>query len=132
MKYGIYPISKAFSVDNDCKDAEVLCECEELDIGEVIEYKGKRYVVCFTTNFNFSGIKEINPKDNGDSVVYSDDMFECPFCGYQNPESFEHKDSEDEHECGMCSSVFAFDREVRVSYTTKLVKPPKLVRVPER
>lgn len=53
MKYGIYPITKAFLVGNDYKDAEILFECEELDLGDVIEHNGKRYVVAFTTNFGF-------------------------------------------------------------------------------
>ena len=85
MKYGIYPITKSFLVGNDYKDAEILFECEELDLGDVIEHNEKRYVVAFTTNFDFSGIKEINAEDNGDEEVYSDSMMECPLCGYVRP-----------------------------------------------
>ena len=129
MKYGIYPITKSFLVGNDYKDAEILFECEELDLGDVIEHNEKRYVVAFTTNFDFSGIKEINAEDNGDEEVYSDSMMECPFCGYEDPDSYEHGDSEEEHECGRCSAVFSFERKISVSYTTKLVRPPKVVKI---
>ena len=131
MKYGVYPITKAFLVGNDYKDAEILCECEELDLGDVIEHNGKRYAVYFTTNFDFSGIKEIDSEDQLDEDVYCDSMMKCPFCGYEDPQSYEHGDSEDEHECGRCSAVFSFEREISVSYMTRIVTPPKIVKIPD-
>lgn len=130
MKYGIYPTTKMFLLGNDYSDAEILFECEDLDLGDVIECNGKRYAVSFTTNCGFSGVREINPEDKGNEEVYSDSMMECPFCGYEDPNSYEHGESEEEHECGRCSAIFSFEREISVSYTTKLVKRPKIVMVP--
>jgi len=131
MKYGIYPIDKAFCKGNDYKDAEILFECEELDLGDVIEHNGKRYAVSFTTNFDFSGIREIAPKDKGTERVYSDDELECPFCGYKNHNSYELSDSDDKHECGRCNAVFGFERQISVYYISVLVTPPKVVKIPD-
>lgn len=129
MKYGIYPIHKMFLVGNDYSDADILFECKNLDIGDVIEHNGKRYAVCFTTNLDFSGVCEINAKDSGDEEVYSNGEIACPFCGHEHPDSYEYGDSKERQECGRCSAVFSFERDVSVAYTTRLVKPPKVVRV---
>lgn len=66
MRYGIYPITKAFLQGNDYSDAKILFECEDLELGDVIDVNDKRYVVSFKTNFDFSGIREISKDDESE------------------------------------------------------------------
>lgn len=43
----------------------------------------------------------------------------CPWCGYENGDSWEYEDSEDEVECGECGRLFDLEVETEVHYTTR-------------
>lgn len=43
----------------------------------------------------------------------------CPWCGYENLDSWEYEDSEDEVECGECSRMFDLDVHHDIKYTTR-------------
>ena len=42
----------------------------------------------------------------------------CPWCGYQERDSWELADSDDEYECPDCGKTFAFERNIEVTYTS--------------
>ena len=44
----------------------------------------------------------------------------CPKCGHENGDSWEYTDSDDDMECDKCGAKFSMEREVDVTYTTRL------------
>ncbi len=53
----------------------------------------------------------------------------CPYCGYENQDSWECSDDEDEEICGNCGSTFSYERIVTVEYTSYPVKKADCVRL---
>lgn len=51
----------------------------------------------------------------------------CPYCGYENSDSWEAGDDEDEYECPRCGSVFSYQRNVTVEYCSQPVRKAKAV-----
>lgn len=51
----------------------------------------------------------------------------CPYCGYENSDSWEAGDNEDEYECPYCGSVFSYQRNVTVEYCSQPVRKAKAV-----
>ncbi|MEN6292864.1 MAG: hypothetical protein ABFD07_12720 [Methanobacterium sp.] len=47
--------------------------------------------------------------------LYTDNIV-CPYCGYKEMDSWELGDYDDNHECGSCEKVFAFERIKTVEY----------------
>lgn len=43
----------------------------------------------------------------------------CPWCGYENRNSWEYEDSEDEVECGECGELFDLEVCHEITYTTR-------------
>ena len=50
---------------------------------------------------------------------YETDNLICPWCGYENINSWELSDGEDDYECPACGEVFTYERVVDVHYTSK-------------
>ena len=46
----------------------------------------------------------------------------CPWCGYEDRDSFEFGDSDDAH-CGECERQYPVERCVEVSYSTTRIDP---------
>lgn len=42
----------------------------------------------------------------------------CPYCGYEDNDSWEIHHNEGDLDCGMCGEKFHFEREVTVTYST--------------
>lgn len=53
----------------------------------------------------------------------------CPYCGYENGDSWEADDDEDECECPCCGSVFSYQRNVTVEYCSQPVKKAEVVHL---
>lgn len=53
----------------------------------------------------------------------------CPYCGYENQDSWECADDEDEEICGNCGSTFSYERIVTVEYTSYPVKKAEYMRL---
>lgn len=43
----------------------------------------------------------------------------CPYCGYEDRDSWECVDEDDEYECGMCGEVFEYVRNYEITYTSR-------------
>ena len=43
----------------------------------------------------------------------------CPYCGYEDQDSWETTDDCGECECSLCEKKFYFSRDVTIEYTTK-------------
>lgn len=42
----------------------------------------------------------------------------CPWCGYEDRDSWEVDDSDEDMECGRCEKHFSMERDVSVTYST--------------
>lgn len=42
----------------------------------------------------------------------------CPYCGYEDGDSWEEEHNDGEKECGRCSKNFFYERQVEVTYST--------------
>lgn len=54
------------------------------------------------------------------------DLITCPFCGYQDKESwkaFDLNEEDKETECSECGKPFHVTRNVSVDYTSREIKP---------
>ena len=45
----------------------------------------------------------------------------CPYCGYEDTDSWEHEADRDEIECTECDETFKYEREITIDYTTKKI-----------
>jgi hypothetical protein len=117
-------------------DADPLAKCAKLfeadgefHPGDVLEFGGKRWTVGMTSA-DYCTVTEIPMREvEEDAEECYEDEITCPYCGYKDDNSFERGESEGEHECGRCSAVFSFEREVSVTYSTKLVKMPEVRQI---
>lgn len=117
---------KFFDADPIANCAKLFEADGEFHPGDVLEFDGKRYAVGMTSA-DYCTVTEIPLREvEEDAEECYEDEITCPYCGYKDDNSFECGESEDEHECGQCSAVFSFDREVSVTYSTKLVKMPEV------
>ena len=46
----------------------------------------------------------------------------CPWCGYEEGDSWEAEDSDDERQCGVCDKIFSYERHVEVTYSSSRVE----------
>ena len=53
-------------------------------------------------------------------------LLTCPWCGYEDRDSWERGDSDDRAECGRCTRLFAYDSEaVRYFTAVRIEEPPR-------
>ena len=53
---------------------------------------------------------------------YGTDNITCPYCGYEDGDSWEADESNDHYECPNCGCYFSYEREVSVSYYSSPVE----------
>lgn len=66
--------------------------------------------------------KERQRYANGDEEPRYTHEIVCPWCGYEQGDSWEAPDSDDEYECEECGKIFAYEREVEVTYCSYRVE----------
>ena len=66
------------------------------------------------------------PRNDDD---FCDDNLRCPFCGYEELDSFELSDEDDEYICPQCGSKLKYNRVVRVSYDVEVVEEKEPLEV---
>ena len=100
------------------------CICEIAELNQLpdglVKISGKLARVCMISK-GLVCIKymDVIPEE---SEVFCANHITCPHCGSENADSWEASDSEDEHECGTCGSVFSYVRHVEVTYSSKIVE----------
>lgn len=96
---------------------------QEIEFGTLLKIDNKYYRCCMQDLKRSSLFVEFVdhwiPRDDED---YSDDYLRCPFCGYENQDSFELSDEDDEYECPQCGSKLKYHREIKVSYDVEVVE----------
>ena len=66
------------------------------------------------------------PRRNDD---FCDDNLTCPYCGYEELDSFELMDEDDEYICPQCGSKLKYHREIEVHYDCEVVEEKEPVEV---
>lgn len=111
-------------VGNKMPDSAVICEIETMkDFPRgLCELNGKEVHVCmFGCDGNYACIDYIEdmPKK---SNLSSKHEITCPHCGSESSDSWEASDSDDNHDCEVCGSVFSYERQIEVTYSSTIVK----------
>tara|TARA_R110000850_G_C9811628_1_gene451490 strand:- start:52 stop:447 length:396 start_codon:yes stop_codon:yes gene_type:complete len=104
------------------KEDQLICEIktvESLPEG-LIRVKGKLARPCLLSegSIYIEFMECIPKKDN----IHCSDNITCPNCGSENRDSWEASDSDDAHHCGTCGSVFRYERNVEVTYSSSIIE----------
>lgn len=135
MKYGLKPDNFYNNVgknDYDYSDVEILFESNnDINVSQVVNFKGESYSICIINRERgISLIKKINIDLTSDSN-YSEDVLECPCCGWKNQDSWELKDDDDNYECGSCGAVLAYTTEMTRSFHVDVIEKPEIIEIKE-
>ena len=57
--------------------------------------------------------------------TYNENYLICPYCGYENKDSFELPDEDNEYTCPRCGSVLKYNRCITVSYDVEVINENK-------
>lgn len=87
----------------------------------IVEIQGKLARVCTLTSDDSVYIEYIKSIPKEDEVSFSNNIT-CPYCGSEDHDSWEAADSDDGSQCDTCGSVFSYEREVEVTYSSKIVE----------
>jgi len=125
MKVGLKQpdyFKKTFNIGYDFSDVPVLFEAENVNCGDIVEYDGKRYAICSTSEKYSFAIAEPIEIDEENKDEYNDDYIKCPVCGSENQDSWECPDTDEEYECGHCGSILSYTSEVTRSFSIQVEK----------
>lgn len=118
---------KGFGSDDFGKDASALFYVEEPDILDVFRFGGKQYVVSMKNPKNKTAF--VNELFLIGYDTNSMHVITCPYCGDENQDSWELSQNSDDYECENCGAIMWYEREIEVSYSSKLIKPPTVIDV---
>lgn len=117
--------------EHDYSEDVELFEVDKSDIFDVYKFRGEYYSVCMVDfAMNLAVARKVNMSEKGVSREYTSNLT-CPYCGYENLDSWEMADSDTESQCGVCGSVFSYDREIEVTYSSHPVEPPEIKLIEE-
>ena len=111
-------------------DEPVLFEIDEIDIYDIIDFKGKRYV-CTHKNLKnqIASLDEMPISSEKEKRLENNIV--CPFCGYEDYDSCENYLAVDDYSCycDNCNAVLGVNRDVSITYDTVIKKAPKIRNV---
>ena len=113
---GIDPI---FITDKEIEVGQILIIDNTAYIVCTMSGKGNKYYIAYVekTKNQLVFVNGEEPKEHN----YEDNLI-CPYCGYEDSDSWELDDEEDEHVCGSCGSTFAYQRIITTHYFSQPVK----------
>jgi len=99
----------------------------DINIGEVVKVGNSYYVPGVLNIANKSaGVRKTKINFRPEDKDYKHELT-CPYCGYEESDSWELSDDDEEHECGRCGGIISYQRVVTVEYNSSPKKPPKIV-----
>lgn len=95
---------------------------DDMEIREILKIKNDYYrAFLIDFNNNYAVIRKIklnkNPNSQNDTQY-----IKCPYCGYEDCDSWEAGDSSDSNKCGRCGLLFSYDRYVEITYTSNPIE----------
>ena len=126
--------TKLYNISNWCRqgtEVENYPYIGEVDvklaIGEVVKIGDNYFVPGVLNHINNSvGVSKIEINLEPEDKDYENNLI-CPYCGYEDKDSWELSDNDEEHECGRCGATVSFERVVTVEYNSSPIKPPNIV-----
>ena len=115
----------------DDKQATYIGETDQnIDIGGLVKVNNKYYNCCRANlKENSLYVRFLDYYLPGMNEDYCNDNLRCPFCGYEERDSFELSDEDDEYICPQCGSTLKYHREIRVSYDVEVVEEKEPLEV---
>lgn len=107
---------------------------KEIEIGELLIINNVAYTICSLSGkgnkFQIVYVERVKNQsvfvDGEDpEEQYGTDNITCPYCGYENADSWESDESDDYYECPKCGSFFSYESEVSVSYYSRPIEKSK-------
>lgn len=107
---------------------------KEIEIGELLIINNVAYTICLLSGkgnkFQIAYVERVKNQsvfvDGEDpEEQYGTENITCPYCGYENADSWESDESDDHYECPNCGSFFSYEREVSVSYYSRPIEKSK-------
>lgn len=125
--------TKLYDISNWCKqglEVENYPYIGEIDIdltiGEVAQIDDSYYIPGVINHANKSaGVRKVDLNLQPEDKSYERNLI-CPYCGYEDEDSWELSDDDEEHTCGRCGAVISYQREITVEYNSSPVKPPDI------
>lgn len=77
---------------------------------------------CYKVEKDIEKKKERQRYIDGEEEPSFTDEIVCPWCGCEQYDSWERADSDDEHECDECGKIFAYERNIKVTYSSYRVE----------
>lgn len=109
---------------------DFLLQTNDLEFEDKFSFEGKIYGFCsLDLDREIAIVEEFYIKEMEDYEYHNTDELTCPYCGYEDSDSWELYDQEDERDCPVCGGVFGYSREVTVSYYSKKVKEPEIKKL---
>lgn len=103
---------------------------QKIDVGGLVKFDHKYYNCCrVNLKENSLYVRFLDYYIPGMDEDYCDDNLRCPFCGYENKDSFELSDEDDEYTCPQCGSTLKYHREIKVSYYVEVVEEKEPLEV---
>jgi len=129
MRVGIYHGDKWDSLYDkfDESKVEVLADVDNLDFSDILLKINNRLYTLNSLNRknNFATVKEVEIHTDNRELPFEDNIT-CPYCNYEDLDSWEHKNDEDTIVCSNCGGEFDYIRYVTVSYDSIPKKAPKV------
>lgn len=128
MSTKLYDISSWCKQGIEVEDYTYLGEVDiNLAIGEVVKI-GDDYFISGVLNHDkkSAGVRKVTINLDPEDRDYESNLI-CPYCGYEDNDSWELSDDDEEHECGSCGAIISYERVVTVEYNSSPVKPPSVV-----
>ena len=104
------------------QESQSVCEINAVNSmpNSLVLIMGKLARVCMLSedNIYIEFMGEIPKEDD----IYCSDNITCPNCGHEDRDSWEASDSDDEKYCETCGSVFSYERNVSVTYSSSIIE----------
>lgn len=126
--------TKLYDISNWCKqgveveDYPYIGEINiDLKMAEVVKI-GEKYFSIGVLNYvnKSAGVRQIEIDFEPENKDYENNLI-CPYCGYEDNDSWELSDDDEEHECSRCGAVMSYQRVVTVEYNSSPIKPPEVI-----
>lgn len=104
------------------QESQSVCEIKTVNSlpDGLVRIVGKLARVCMLSEDNIY-IEFIGSMPKTDAIHFSKNIT-CPQCGSEDRDSWEASDSDDEHYCDTCGSVFSYERNVEVTYSSSVIE----------
>lgn len=104
---------------------------KEIEMGELLIINNVAYTICSLSGkgnkFQIAYVERVKNQsvfvDGEDpEEQYGTENIICPYCGYEDADSWEADELDYHYECPNCGSYFSYEREVSVSYYSRPIE----------